>query len=91
MPDAAAHLGITYKSFTNTLYRGKLILGRYEVVRTGIIPSKTYLKELEYLSKPEKETYESKFNVLWEDAVKPWRIAYKQKAERDKVKQFTGK
>lgn len=84
MPEAARALGISYNAFTNAIYRGGRVKGRYEIIKTGVFPSKTYLNELSYLDKP--MSFEEEFELNWNEAVRPFRIAYKQKAERDNVK-----
>jgi hypothetical protein len=74
---AAEHLGIPLKTFQNTMYGDCLIKGRYKPERTGFIPSQNYLKT----NSPEttRSSYEERFNILWEDAVKPFRILSQRK------------
>jgi hypothetical protein len=79
MEEAAEHLGISYKTLTNTKYSGGLIQGRYRAVKIGIVPSRTYLKAMERLDMQEKLSYEDDFKKRWDEAMKPFRILSKRK------------
>ncbi|MDF2858958.1 MAG: hypothetical protein K0Q87_4809 [Neobacillus sp.] len=82
-PEAAKELGISYKTLITGYYRTGLIKGRYKVNKTGYLPSKTFLRELEEMNKPKKETKRSKaydnFSERWDEAMKPFRILSKRK------------
>lgn len=85
-PEAAKYLGMSYNAIINGFYRSSLILGRYRINKTGFIPSKTFLREIEEMNKKEKDTQKGisdiEFEERWEDAVRPFRILSKRKGRR---------